>query len=154
MIISISSDWDEPVARMLAKELEDRGHSVIAHGALKPGDRTDWPYASQAAAEDVAAARADLGIVCCWTGTGAALAANKVRGVRAALCHDAYTAAGARRHNDAHVLAVSLRLTSGPILKEILEAWLNTPASQTPEDLANITHIRELDNALNTASCR
>ncbi|MEV6568434.1 RpiB/LacA/LacB family sugar-phosphate isomerase [Streptomyces kronopolitis] len=148
MIISISSDWDEPVAHLLAEELEARGHSVLAHGALKPGDRTDWAYVSQAAAEDVAAARADLGVVCCWTGTGAALAANKVRGVRAALCHDAYTAAGARRYNDANVLALSLRLTSGPILKEILEAWLNTPASQTSDDLANITHIHELDNTV------
>ncbi|MFI9082086.1 RpiB/LacA/LacB family sugar-phosphate isomerase [Streptomyces sioyaensis] len=148
MNISVSSDWDEPVAHMLTKELQDRGHVVMAHGALKKGDRTDWAYASQAAAEDVAAGRAELGIVCCWTGTGAALAANKVRGVRATLCSDAYTAAGARRWNDANVLALSLRLTSEPILKEILEAWLNTPVSQATDDIANITHIHELDSSV------
>ncbi|RXS72039.1 RpiB/LacA/LacB family sugar-phosphate isomerase [Streptomyces sp. TM32] len=150
MIISISADWDEPLARMLATELKDRGHSVLPHGVLKEGDRTDWSYASQAAAEDVAAGRAAFGVVCCWTGTGASLAANKVRGVRAALCHDAYTAAGARCFNDANVLAISLRLTSGPVLREMLEAWFNTPASQASDDVANIARIHQLDNALGT----
>ncbi|KNB54118.1 RpiB/LacA/LacB family sugar-phosphate isomerase [Streptomyces caatingaensis] len=141
MNIAVSSDMDEPVARQLVRELEKRGHHVLPHGVLKDGDRTDWAFVSQAAAEDVAAGRADQAVVCCWTGTGAALAANKVRGIRAALCTDAYTAAGARRWNDANVLAIGLRLTSGPQLVEILDAWFDARVSEDPENSRNIAHI-------------
>ena len=80
--------------------------------ARSPSDRDDWAWASEAAARDVADGRAEQGVVCCWTGTGASIAANKVRGIRAALCGDAATAAGARKWNDANVLALSLRTTS------------------------------------------
>jgi ribose 5-phosphate isomerase B len=93
----------------------------------------------------VAEGTADQAIVCCWTGTGASIAANKVPGVRAALCTDAGTADGARRWNDANVLALSLRLTSGPLLREILDAWFTAEASEDAEDLANVAHVRSLD---------
>ncbi|GAA0586921.1 RpiB/LacA/LacB family sugar-phosphate isomerase [Streptomyces crystallinus] len=145
MNISVSSDTDEPVTHLLVRELERRGHHVLPHGTLKAGDRTDWAFASQAAAQDVASGRAEQAVVCCWTGTGAALAANKVRGVRAALCGDAYTAAGARRWNDANVLALSLRLVSGPLLTEILDAWFGAEASDVPEDTRNIAHIGRIE---------
>jgi ribose 5-phosphate isomerase B len=83
--------------------------------------------------------------VCCWTGTGASIAANKVPGVRAALCADAATAEGARRWNDANVLALSLRLTSAAQLGEILDAWFAGAPSEEPEDRANVAHLGELD---------
>ena len=86
--------------------------SRCVHGALNDDERDDWAWCSEAAARDVADGRAEQAIVCCWTGTGASMAANKVAGVRAALCGDAQTAAGARRWNDANVLALSLRTTS------------------------------------------
>lgn len=146
MNIAVSSDSDEPVARLLVRELEKRGHRVLPHGVLEEGDRTDWAFVSQAAAEDVAAGRADQAVVCCWTGTGAALAANKVRGIRAALCGDAYTAAGARRWNDANVLALSLRLVSGPQLVEILDAWFEARASEAAEDARNIAHVGRIED--------
>jgi RpiB/LacA/LacB family sugar-phosphate isomerase len=114
MRISVSSDMDEPVARSLVAELRGRGHEVVAYGALRPGDDPQWAVCSEAAAREVAAGTSDQAVVCCWTGTGASIAANKVPGVRAALCTDAYTADGARRWNDANVLALSLRLTSEP----------------------------------------
>jgi ribose 5-phosphate isomerase B len=81
--------------------------------------------------EAVAEGRADLGVVCCWTGTGVSMAANKVPGVRAALCTDAETARGARRWNDANVVAFGLRLTSPDIAREILDAFLATPVDES-----------------------
>jgi ribose 5-phosphate isomerase B len=89
----------------------------------------------------VATGRADQAIVCCWTGTGASIAANKVPGIRAALCADAETAAGARRWNDANVLALSLRTTSEALLGEILDAWLAAGPSPEPDDRANVEHV-------------
>ena len=83
-------------------------------------------------------------MVCCWTGTGASIAANKVPGVRAALCADAQTAAGARRWNDANVLALSLRTTTQALLEEILDAWFQAGPSADPEDVANVEHLGEI----------
>src|SRR3954453_12405670 len=118
MRISVSSDERTGVAEAVVAELRARGHEPLLHGALSDAERDDWAWASEAAARDVAEGRAEQGIVCCWTGTGASIAANKVRGVRAALCADAETARGARRWNDANVLAISLRTTSEALLEE------------------------------------
>ena len=139
--ISVSADEDTGVARAVLTELRSRGHEPIPHGALTDAERPDWAWASEAAARDVAEGRADAGIVCCWTGTGASIAANKVRGVRAALCGDASTAAGARTWNDANVLALSLRSTSRAVLTEILDAWFGAAASTDATDRANIDHL-------------
>ncbi|MET9103069.1 MULTISPECIES: RpiB/LacA/LacB family sugar-phosphate isomerase [Streptomyces] len=145
MRISVSSDMDEPVARALVSELRGRGHDVLVYGALRPGTDPQWAVCSEAAARDVADGTSGQAVVCCWTGTGASIAANKVPGVRAALCTDAYTADGARRWNDANVLALSLRLTSEPLLKEILDAWFGADVSPDAEDRRNIAHIARLD---------
>ncbi|MET7683232.1 RpiB/LacA/LacB family sugar-phosphate isomerase [Streptomyces sp. NPDC005423] len=145
MRISVSSDMDEPVARFLVEELRRRGHEVLAHGALRAGGDPRWAVCSEAAARDVASGAADQAVVCCWTGTGASIAANKVPGVRAALCADAYTADGARRWNDANVLAVGLRLTSEPVANEILDAWFAAGPSEDAEDRANIARVGHLD---------
>ncbi|MFE9452761.1 RpiB/LacA/LacB family sugar-phosphate isomerase [Streptomyces sp. NPDC006739] len=145
MRISVSSDMDEPVARLLVDELRRRGHEVRPHGALRPGADPRWAVCSEAAARDVAEGAADQAVVCCWTGTGASIAANKVPGVRAALCTDAYTADGARRWNDANVLALGLRLTSEPVLKEILDAWFTAEPSRDDEDRRNVAHVGSLD---------
>ena len=146
MRISVSSDMDEPVARALVDALRERGHEVRTHGALRPGDDPQWAVCSEAAAREVAEGTADQAVVCCWTGTGASIAANKVPGVRAALCTDAYSADGARRWNDANVLALSLRLTSGPLLGEILDAWFAGEPSADPEDRQNVDRVRLLDH--------
>ncbi|MEW5532418.1 RpiB/LacA/LacB family sugar-phosphate isomerase [Streptomyces virginiae] len=146
MRISVSSDTNEPVARALLGQLRERGHDVVAYGALSPGDDPQWAACSEAAARDVAVGRADQAVVCCWTGTGASIAANKVPGVRAALCTDAYSADGARRWNDANVLALSLRLTSEPLLKEILDAWFAAEVSTDAEDRENVARVNRLDD--------
>jgi len=145
MRISVSADELTGIAGVLVAELERRGHETLAHGALGRDEREDWAWASESVARDVAAGRAAQGIVCCWTGTGASMAANKVPGVRAALCLDAATAAGARRWNDANVLALSLRATSEAELGEILDAWLAGEASADAQDLANVEHLREIE---------
>src|SRR3954463_3219284 len=121
MRIAVSADERTGVADLVAEALRARGHDPILHGALASAERDDWAWASEAAARDVAEGRADQAVVCCWTGTGASIAANKVRGIRAALCGDAATAEGARQWNDANVLALSLRTTSPALLDEILD---------------------------------
>ncbi|HTU79551.1 MAG TPA: RpiB/LacA/LacB family sugar-phosphate isomerase [Solirubrobacteraceae bacterium] len=159
MVISLAADELTGVAGALGEELERRGHAVIRHGALVAsspasapegegdGERSDWAWASERVARDVAEGRAEQGVVCCWTGTGASIAANKVPGVRAALCADAATAAGARRWNDANVLALSLRATSAAELVEILDAWLSSQPSADAQDLANVEHLTAIERA-------
>jgi ribose 5-phosphate isomerase B len=144
MRIAVSSDERTGVAGALVDELHARGHAVTAHGALAAGDRTDWAWSAEAAAREVADGDADQAVVCCWTGTGASIAANKVPGIRAALCGDAQTADGARRWNDANVLALSLRATSEAQLHEILDAWFAGAPSDDPGDAANIAHVDEI----------
>lgn len=128
MRIAIGSDEANELTTFLIDELHRRGHITLPIGSLAPNDPdVDWPLTSSHVAEAVARGEADEGIVCCWTGTGASIAANKIPGVRAALCHDAETARGARIWNHANVLALSLRATSIPIAREILDAWFATP---------------------------
>jgi ribose 5-phosphate isomerase B len=144
MRISVAADEVTGVAQAVVDELRRRGHEPMLHGALNDDERDDWAWASEAAARDVAEGRADQAVVCCWTGTGASIAANKVPGVRAALCGDAETARGARRWNDANALALSLRATSPALLEEILDAWLEGEPSDEPDDRANIEHVDEI----------
>jgi ribose 5-phosphate isomerase B len=146
MRIAVASDERVGVASTLAQALAQRGHEVLAHGALADGNESEqWAWACEAAARDVAEGRAEHAVVCCWTGTGASIAANKVRGVRAALCWDGPTAEGARRWNDANVLAISLRSTSEAELGEILDAFLTASPSEEQEDRANVAHVAEID---------
>ena len=119
MRIAFGTDEETDVTRFALDELERLGHVVVR---VAPG--AAWPEVGHHVGEAVATGTADRGVVCCWTGTGVAIAANKVRGVRAALCTDAATAQGARRWNDANVLAFGLRLTSKEVAREMLDAFL------------------------------
>jgi ribose 5-phosphate isomerase B len=147
MRVSVAADELTGVADALPEELRRRGHEPILHGAYADGERDDWAWASETAARDVAEGRAEQAIVACWTGTGASIAANKVHGVRAALCGDAATADGARRWNDANVLALSLRLTSPAELEEILDAWFAGVTSEDRDDVDNVAHVQEIDGS-------
>src|SRR5215213_7256264 len=145
MRIAVAADERVGVAELLVEELRRRGHEAVPHGALADEERGDWAWASEAAARDVSQGRADQAVVCCWTGTGASIAANKVAGVRAALCGDAATAEGARKWNDANVLALSLRTTSPALLEEILDAWFTGEPSLDGDDRANVAHLAEIE---------
>ena len=147
MRIAVAADERVGVADAVVEQLRARGHDPVLHGALTDDERDDWAWASEAAARDVAEGRAEQGIVCCWTGTGASIAANKVPGVRAALCADAATADGARRWNDANVLAISLRTMSAAVLGEVLDAWFAGAPSPDESDRANIAHVDAIAGA-------
>jgi ribose 5-phosphate isomerase B len=142
MRLVVGSDERNHVTDALVEELRRRGHELTLVGPLAGRDDA-WPEVGRAVGAAVAAGAADQGIVCCYTGTGVSIAANKVPGVRAALCHDAQTAAGARRWNDANVLALSLRTTTGELAREILEAWFATDSP--PEERVYVDQVRALD---------
>jgi ribose 5-phosphate isomerase B len=147
MRIALAADELTGVAPALPEELRRRGHEPVLHGAYSDRERPDWAWASEAAARDVADGVAEQAIVACWTGTGASIAANKVPGIRAALCGDARTADGARRWNDANVLALSLRTTSQAELEEILDAWFAGAASDEPDDVENVAHLGQIERS-------
>jgi ribose 5-phosphate isomerase B len=126
MRIALGSDEATPLTAALEASLRERGHEPLPCGALAPGADDAWPSVARAVARAVASGDCAYGIVCCWTGTGVSIAANKIAGIRAALCADAQTAAGAREWNDANVLAISLRATSIPVALEILDAWFSS----------------------------
>ena len=133
--IAFGTDEVTELTASIKDELERRGHQVEVVGEGAP-----WPDVGREVGELVAGGRAERGVVCCWTGTGVSIAANKVDGVRAALCTDAETARGARRWNDANVLALSLRLTSPQVAKELLDAFLDTDAD--PAEKNEIEKLR------------
>lgn len=145
MKIALSSDMRTHLVDTIIEELEERGHDVLYFGPAAGSEEEDWPQVTRAAAEQVAQGQADEGIVMCWTGTGASIAANKVSGIRAALAHDAETARGARTWNHANVLALSLRATPEAVAKEILDAWFETPYSDDEWNLKQIERIRGMD---------
>ncbi len=147
MRIAVAADELTGVASRLPEELRRRGHEPLPHGVYADAERPDWAWASEAAARDVADGRAEQAIVACWTGTGASIAANKVPGIRAALCADARTAEGARRWNDANVLALSLRATSQAELEEILDAWFAGSASAESDDVENVAHLSKIERS-------
>jgi ribose 5-phosphate isomerase B len=122
MKIAVASDEKTALTDFVAEDLRKRGHELILLGPLA-GEALPWTLASEKLADAVASGEADEGVLFCYTGTGASMAANKVPGIRAALCGDAQTAKGARWWNDANVLVMSLRATSTEVAKEILEAW-------------------------------
>jgi len=147
MKIALGADEKNALTEELVRDLRARGHGLLLFGAVAEGDpEVDWPLTSGKVAQAVAGGQADQGIVCCWTGTGASIAANKVRGVRAALCGDAETAKGARIWNHANVLALSLRATSPAVAKEILDAWFATPWSEDEWNRHQIDRAGDLEN--------
>ncbi len=137
MRVAVGADAVGPLTDALVADLERRGVGIVRFGALLDGSDA-WASIGRTVGTAVAAGEADAGVICCWTGTGIAMAANKVAGVRAALCGDAPTAAGARRWNDANVLALSLRATAPAIGLEILDAFLSTAATNDPAERAQI----------------
>jgi ribose 5-phosphate isomerase B len=134
MRIAFGTDEHLPLTESIVGALRELGHEVVVDVEDEP-----WPDVGRRVGEAVAEGHADRGVVCCWTGTGVSIAANKVDGVRAALCTDAETARGARRWNDANVLALGLRLTSPIVAREMVEAFLATdPDPGEAETIARV----------------
>ncbi len=139
MKVVVGSDEKSALTDAVEADLRERGHEVTLVGP-PAGDDLDWATVGRRLGEKVTAGEADTGVLFCWTGTGASIAANKVRGVRAALCTDAATAEGARRWNDANVLVMSLRLTSPTLAREMLDAWF-----AAEPDPSEAEHIEALE---------
>lgn len=135
MRVAFGTDEQTPLTDAIIALLADRGHDVDVVALGDP-----WPDAGRLVGEAVGSGRCERGVVCCWTGTGVSIAANKVTGVRAALCTDAVTAEGARRWNDANVLALGLRLTSAVVATEMVDAFLSTDVE--PSELTNIERVQ------------
>lgn len=142
MKIAVASDEKTPLTDFVVDELKKRGHEVILFGPLA-GEDLPWTLASEKLADAVAGKEADEGVLFCYTGTGASIAANKVPGVRAALCGDAQTARGARWWNDANVLVMSLRATSTEVAKEILDAWFSESVRE--DEKPTIAQLEEIE---------
>ncbi|MBI4307380.1 MAG: RpiB/LacA/LacB family sugar-phosphate isomerase [Chloroflexi bacterium] len=142
MRLAVGSDECTSLTEAVAAELRRRGYEVLPFGALAATD-PQWPDVARNVADAVARGLCDQGVLFCWTGTGVSIVANKVPGIRAALCVDAVTAAGARRWNDANVLCMSLRHTSEAVAKEILDAWLNT--APDPSEAENIRKVADME---------
>jgi len=144
MKIAVSTDERTHLVDVILEYLQKRGHDAQYFGP-EPDRPADWPGVTLEAVEQVLRGEADEAIVMCWTGTGATLAANKVPGIRAALCHDAETAKGARVWNHANVLGLSLRATPEAVAKEILDAWFETPYSTDEWNLRQMQRIKEIE---------
>ena len=129
MRVAFGTDERTPLTDEIKRLLAERGAEVVVVGEGDP-----WPEVGRGVGQAIAAGDAERGVVCCWTGTGVSIAANKVPGVRAALCTDAETARGARRWNDANVLALGLRLTSAEVAREMVEAFLTTDPDPAESD--------------------
>jgi ribose 5-phosphate isomerase B len=145
MRIMIGSDERNRMTEVLVEELQKLGHDLVLVGPLADEALT-WPHAAREVAEAVAQSQVNEGILCCWTGTGVSIAANKVPGVRATLCDDAETAKGARLWNNANVLCLSIRRTSETIAREILEAWFKTSYQPNEEDDACLEALQQLEH--------
>ena len=140
MRVVLGSDEKTPLTDAVERDLVARGHEVVLIGP-PAGQDAGWAEVGRRVGEAVAKGEADTGVLFCWTGTGASIAANKVPGVRAALCTDAQTAEGARRWNDANVLVMSLRLTSPEVAKEMLDRWFATEPD--PSEATNIAALEQ-----------
>jgi ribose 5-phosphate isomerase B len=132
MRIALGSDMTGELPETIDRWLRAHGHQVTRFGALAPGASDTWPSVGHAVGSAVAGGDARYGVLCCWTGTGVSIAANKVHGIRAALCGDAATAAGAREWNDANILCLSVRATSAALAEEMLEAWFGSVPTSDP----------------------
>jgi len=143
MKIAVGSDERTNLTDFVIEELKNKGVDVELHGPLK-GDKLEWTDVAEEVSERVKDGSCDQGILFCWTGTGVSIAANKIPGIRAALCTDAKTAEGARKWNNANILAMSLRATSPTVAKEILDAWFE--AEPDDDEKTNIEKVSKLEN--------
>ena len=146
MKVAICSDELYSINQFVVKEVKKYGHDVVLFGALKSHKTESWAKTAQRAAESILKGECEEGIFFCWTGTGISMAANKLPGIRAALCVDAETAKGARIWNHANVLALSNRLLSADVAKEILKAWFETPCGT--KGTKGVQDLNELDKKL------
>jgi ribose 5-phosphate isomerase B len=142
--VVVGSDERTASTDAAVEHLRSRGLDVVTAGPLD--DRAaDWVQVAEEVGHAVVEGHAEKAVLFCYTGTGASMAVNKIAGVRGALCVDAETARGARRWNDANVLVLSYRLATETLVREIIDAFLDTPAD--PAEAATIAQLTTLERA-------
>ena len=141
--IAMTTDEIYPIHAFVVNWLKEHGHEPILFGALKSNQDESWVNAAHEAAQAIKEGICTDGIFFCWTGTGISIAANKISGIRAALCTDAETVRGARIWNHANVLALSNRLLSQDVAKEILTAWFED--YDTSIGMKGVTELKAID---------
>jgi RpiB/LacA/LacB family sugar-phosphate isomerase len=144
MRVAMGSDEHTPLTDGVQAALREGGHEIELHGPIA-GREEEWAEVGAEVGRRVASGECERGVLFCWTGTGVSIAANKVPGVRAALCADAETARMARKYNHANVLVLSLRATSEPVAREILDAFLTEPDGVDEFDRRNVAQVDALD---------
>lgn len=142
MRIAIGSDEKNYLTDHVVDLLKKRQIKLDLCGPLA-GKDLEWTDVAEEVAAKVAGGECDQGILFCCTGTGVTMAANKVPGIRAALCADAQTASGAKKWNDANILTMSLRATSPSVAEEILDAWFSSAVEE--EEKENIRKVSKLE---------
>ncbi len=145
MKVAVATDEYTPIMDSVLKYLTALNYEPIICGPARMGDTAPWPNVAAEAADLVASKKADNAILMCWTGTGVAMAANKVKGIRAAVCADAETARGAKLWNNANVLCLSIRITSLALAEEIMEQWFTTNYKSNPTDDACLQSLLALE---------
>ncbi|MFL7870064.1 MAG: RpiB/LacA/LacB family sugar-phosphate isomerase [Anaerolineales bacterium] len=143
--IAVGADERLHVVDVALDYLKEKGYEVIWYGPKK-GETQPWPDVAKRVALDVQSAEADEGILFCWTGTGVSMAANKFKGIRAALCEDAETARGARLWNNANVLCMSMRRISEVMVREVMDMWFSTTYEPNESDDACLRMLTEIEN--------
>lgn len=144
MKIAVTSDELHPVHSFVLEWLKEHGHDPVPFGALRSGQEESWVQSAREAAQAIKEGQCEEGIFFCWTGTGISITANKIPGIRAALCTDAETARGARTWNHANVLALSNRLLNQEMAKEILAAWFeNFDRAKGAKGVAELADFEE-----------
>lgn len=138
MRVVIGADDQSPTLEAVVEEMKRRGASVELL------EKDQWPDVARSVGEAVSSGKADVGILMCWTGTGTSMMANKVPGVRAALCWEPWIAEGARKWNDANVLVMSLKRTPPEEAVQILDAWLEVEEPD-PDEAENISKVTEYE---------
>lgn len=143
MKIALCSDEPYPVHALVQELLQARGHTIVPFGSVASGKDEPWAEVAERAAQAVASGACDEGVFFCWSGTGISMAANKVAGIRAALCGDPGAAKAARIWNHANVLCLSNRTLSNDMAKELIAAWLDTEPGS--EGAAGVRLLGEVD---------
>ncbi len=132
---------------LFERVLREAGHDVEVLGATGEDEPFDYTEVSEAVARAVADGRAERGIIVAGSGNGEAIVANKIHGIRAAVCNDLYTAEMARRHNDANVLCVGQRACGETVALKVLDIWMTTPFDRG-RHAARVANIAALEERL------
>ncbi len=147
MRVAVGSDHAGYVLKATVKKVvAELGHEVVDLGSYEGEIGVDYPDYARAVAEGVARGEYECGILICGTGLGMSIAANKVPGIRAALCHETYTARMSRLHNDANVLCMGGRVLGSGVAAEVVRVWLETPFSGVERHQQRVNKICAMEH--------